>query len=175
MNSSDRQIDLLIEIAKLLKKFGSSAFEELASSLLSPEGVQALQRVLEQTAAISRMTKVPTVPNARGRHANRGPSEISSDPEKQKLLSLFREQYVNKELLPTLEDVREFIREWKVHDNSLESRQKALRVVLKLLNDLPVDELRSKLGGIGNTIHPRDGLEGWSKIILDRTPKTPRP
>ena len=51
-----RELDLLHDVARLLRKHGPGAFEELAQSLRDPQALQNVLAVLEASARIARST-----------------------------------------------------------------------------------------------------------------------
>ena len=63
--SDKPDLELLIEVAKLLRKYGPDAFEKLAENLSSPEFSERLTSILSTTARTARSVKKDAQPSER--------------------------------------------------------------------------------------------------------------
>lgn len=162
-----RELDLLVDLAKLLKKYGPEPFEILARSISSPEMAQRLVALLIGTASIARATpqrkRGAAIPVRDSLSALKG-----SDPEKYKLLTDFHQGLLAKTLLPTLRELRDFARDCELPEIRGSSRQKSISPLIKSLISLPTEELKEKFQALRR--HDKDdrSLRGWSNLILDK-------
>jgi len=169
--TTQRELDLLVDIAKLLKKYGPEPFELLAASISSPEMTQHLSVVLTQVAKIarsipktkreSRLKEKPSVPRALTALKN-------VNLEKYQLLMNFYTGLNAKSVLPTLRDLQEFAIDCGLPEVRAKSRQKAISPFIGSLIKLPNEQLIEKIQLLKKYDMGDRSLEGWSNIILNR-------
>lgn len=165
------ELDLLIDLAKLLKKYGPEPFESLAESISSPEMAQHLSRILIQVTKTAR-----TIPKTkREKGLKQEPSIPKSlitlegvEPEKYQLLMSFYTNLTAKTLLPSLRDIKEFAMECGLPEVRAKSRQKAISPLISSLVKFPNEQLIGKIQSVKKYDMSDRSLEGWTNIILNR-------
>jgi len=176
--SSKPELELLIEIAKLFKKYGPETFESLAANFSSPEFSERLVTILSTTAKIARTAQPKGTEQA---ERKRPPRDFRSslvalenaEPEKSALLVRFYDDLMAKTVLPTLRDIQAFVSDAGLPSVKATARDKAITPFLKTLVPMPLDELRTRLSDIRSvSIRDDRSLEGWSNIILDKERRT---
>lgn len=175
--SDKPELELLIEVAKLLKKYGPDAFEKLAENLSSPEFSEKLTAVLSTTARIARSVKKDVL-LSEGKQTPRDfrsslVALAKTEPEKSDLLLKFYDGLTAKTLLPTLRDIRSFVSDMGLPSLKATARDKAIVPFVKSFLPLNIEEIRAKLARINPVSSSSDrSLEGWSNIILDKERRT---
>lgn len=168
------ELELLVEIAKLLRKYGPQAFEDLSSALSSPEFSRCLASVLSGTARQARSLRPEGYDASDRKQRSRDfRSSLVSleeiDPEKSELLVKFYDDLMAQTVLPSLRDIRAFASDAGLPPAKATARNKAMVPLLKTLLHLSTDELRSKLSAVKRVSTTDDrSLEGWSSIILNK-------
>lgn len=166
-------IKLLSEIIKLWGKYGKGAFTDL-SKLLSqdnfPEEVAHLLDSYMNTVSKQKKTKRKTSPRRNFDTKIKILSNIGimsiSQPEKAELLSLLNEKLMDKELLPTLKDIRVYLEYEQLPMTKARSRDKAVESLFKLFMNMTINELRGHLSNLPKTSdNYQRSLSRWSDII----------
>jgi len=170
--STQQEFELLVDIAKLLKKHGSEAFEKLAQTLSSPDSSQQLAAILSATAKAGR-----GIGGAR-------PSERAirpllaglarTEPERSALLLKLYDDLKAKRVLPTLRDCQAFAADNGLPLIEAATRNKAVDSLVEAAVSLPKDRVEALVTALqADTPHDDRGLEGWARIILnnDHRPK----
>lgn len=168
---TQRELDLLADLAKLLKKYGTEPFESLAASISSPEMTQHLSVVLTQVAKIAR-TIPKTKRKTRSKERPSVPRSLTAlknaEPEKYQLLMNFYNDLIAKSILPTLRDLQEFAIDCGLPEVRAKSKQKAISPLIGSLIKLPNEQLIAKIQSLKKCDMGDRSLEGWSNIILNR-------
>ncbi|HVC95994.1 MAG TPA: hypothetical protein VND64_20060 [Pirellulales bacterium] len=163
------QHDLLIEIAKLLRKFGHQAFHTLADELSSPTFTATMPAVLRAVAGTANAT------TAASNKASAKPRDYRStlcalgetDAKKSAALVRIYDDLTAGALLPSLRDVRRFAEQNGLPKVKASSRAKAITPLVKSLSAWPLNRIRTILNNNGTT--PPEGdrsYAGWCDIIL---------
>jgi|ERR1017187_3114866 hypothetical protein len=158
--------ELIIDLAKLLKKHGTHSFEELATYLRTPENIDNLILILENTSKANKAVFNKAIRKVRPQ--NQVPKNLNGlrniNPEKFDFLNQFYQKLISKQILPTLREIN-FFRE----DNGFSvSKVKSHKVAIKsLVNDLANFPME-KLMNLVTPISENKGLQGWSDIILNK-------
>lgn len=168
---TQRELDLLVDIVKLLKKYGPETFDSLAELISSPGMTQQLPHILTQVEKIARTT--PKTKRKTGK--KRGPSIPRSltnlesiDPEKYQLLMKFYTDLITKRVLSSLRDIKEFAIECELSEIRAKSREKTISPLISSLIKLPNEQLKVKIQLLKKYDTGDRSLEGWSNIILNR-------
>ncbi len=178
---SDRsEFDLLVDLARLLKKYGPETFDRLAQELASPDAARRLAKVLTLTAHAA-----PDLP-AREKGANAraaSPRDFrlrlleltKAEQEKADLLLPLYEGLLARTLLPNLRDIREFAAGKRLPPVTGASRPRAVIDFLESLASLPLDQLKSLVANLQPGPETGDrSLDAWTRIILEKERRTPR-
>jgi len=165
------ELDLLIDLAKLLKKYGADSFKDLAKLLSSQTITQELPQILTKIAQIA-----GTIPEKKQKKGKESSSYAipkvlisieDSNPEKYKLLKEFYDELIAKAVLPTLKDIKEFLQESGFPDIHADSRQKAIIPLVSFLVKSSNKEIMDKIQSISKYKSGNRSLEGWGNIILN--------
>ena len=165
------ELELLADIAVLLKKYGPETFDKLAGLISSPEFTERLTIILGSVARTSRITTPKRGSVARGAKATPLRDVLQSlrksDPQKYQMISSFHTDLIAGEILPTMRDIRSFAAEIGVRDLGASSRDKALGSLVRVLASLEIQELVAKLAKVSTVQQGDRDLEGWTSIILN--------
>jgi hypothetical protein len=177
----DREADLFLEIAKLLKKYGPETFAELAKTLSRPDFLETLVGVLDGTRRIVHPT--PTKHYTQGSKAKLSPESNlraflkelqEKEPEKVDLLMKFYNSLLAKHVLPTLRDVQSFLSDQGIQQSKAKDRSKAIPNLIRTMSKLECDRIKQIIASTPVTRVTNDrSLEGWSGLILDRERRMP--
>lgn len=168
---TQRELDLLVDLAKLLKKYGPEPFRSLAVSISSPEMTQHLSVILTQAAKIGRSipkTKKETRPKEEPSVPRSLAALENVEQEKYQLLMSFRTDLIAKKFLPSLRDVKEFAVEYGLPEVRAKSRQRAISPLIGSLVKLPNEQLVARIQSLKRYDMGDRSLEGWSNLILDK-------
>lgn len=168
---AQRELDLLVDLAKLLKKYGPEPFESLAESISSPGIAQHLSGILTQVAKTGR-----TIPKTRREKGLKQEPSIpkslitleSVEPERYQLLMNFYTNLTAKAVLPSLRDIKEFATDSGLPEVRAKSRQKAISPLISSLVKFPNEELIAKIQSAKRYDTSDRSLEGWTNIILNK-------
>lgn len=168
--TDQRELDLLIDLVKLLKKYGPVSFEELAKYLSSQTITQELPQILTKVAQMAR-TIAEKKQKKEKEQATAIPQTLisieHSEPEKYQLLKVFYDELIAKAVLPTLKDIKEFLRESGFPETRADSRQKAINPLVSSLVKSSNKEILNKIQSISKYKSGYRSLEGWGNIILN--------
>ena len=167
-----KEYELLADIAKLLNKYGASNFESLASLMSSPQITQSLIEIL-RVAANVHSAEFASNSRTEGKKITRSIlDELTSikdvDNRKYSLLTELYQALKEKRTLATLRELKSFVEDRGLPAIQANAWQKAINPFVRSLIDMPTGELEEKLKGIQYYSGRDNGLEGWSKIILER-------
>lgn len=162
------ELDLLVDLAKLIRKHGPESFEILANSIGSTDFARELADLLSASARISRATPY------RGKVTKKTITSTEktlallqeTDPKKYELVTDFYHALQSKSVLPTIRDVKAFALDCGLTEIRENSRQKSIVPLMKRLILLPTEELRDRLKMLQWSQKGDRSLEGWTNIIL---------
>jgi DNA-binding transcriptional regulator YbjK len=168
------EIDLWIDLLKLLKKYGPSVFESLSNDLSAQETSEKLSQILSNVSKNRKMvSKVET--RKTNKNTITTPKNLKAlenvDPEKFELLIKFYELLTTKTILPTLREIKGVAEELNLPEIHADSRQKAVNSLINAIAILPYDKIETKIETMKARHSGDHTLEGWTKIILDRKVK----
>jgi hypothetical protein len=167
-------MELLADIAKLLKKHGADSFDGLARRLADPNFAARLATVLSTTARVSRAEAAAGTRAPRSKQPRRDFRSTLEDleriePDKAALLLELHDGLRAKRYLPTIRQIRDFAADIGVQPPSATTRDKAIVPLVKALIPLSVETLRNKLAPVTMASSDEDrSLLGWSNLILSR-------
>jgi len=165
--TTQKELDLLVDLTKLLKKHGPDTFKSLATTISSPEMTQQLSSILVQVAKTSRKTEQkrrPSIPRSLT-------ALESTEPEKYQLLINFYNDLVAKKNLTSLRDIQDFATNNGLAEIRTKSRQKAISPLFSSLIKLPNKQLIVIIQSLKSYDIDDRSLEGWSNIILKKNQK----
>lgn len=172
--SGEREYELLIDIAKLLRKHGPDAFDDLANKISTPEFSAQLATVLTAAASSGRSLKSEGKRGSHGKGTRRDLTAqlaalAETEPDKAAMLREFYDGLMAKYLLPTLREVRAFASDNGLPVPTATARPQVAASLLLSLVPLPLTEVQAKL----NTLPPKAdaddrSLQRWNDLILDK-------
>jgi hypothetical protein len=159
------ELDLLVDLAKLIRKHGPEAFENLTETVSSGEFARQLELILQTGTRAAR--KIPS---------QRRPDSVrevlgrlkGKDPEKHGLLLQFYDALKEKRVLATLQSVRTFAQAQGLAglENVLR-REKAVAELVTRLASLPLEQAKEMVATAPeHQIDSERGLAGWADIIM---------
>ena len=175
MDNDSKELDLLYDLAKLIKKYGTETFEGLAKQMSKPDFIQQFVEILSTTAKASR-----TAPKSKRKSASQG-SRVDfrsslinlgkSEEEKSALLVQLYDGLMSRSLLPTLREMRDFVLDHGLPSIKSPARDKAIVPFVKTFLSMPLEDVKMYLKDIRPTSSYNDdrSLEGWSNIIFRRS------
>jgi hypothetical protein len=168
------EFDLLVDMSKLLRKYGPDVFDQLAKQLSAPEFVDRLTKLLTKTARIasaapatrlSSRPKLPSQKEVRSSLVALG----DTDRERGALLVRLYDDLMAKNVLPTSQDLRRFAARAGLGTLEIRSRPQAVAVLIQDLRGRPLEELTALLSDLKSATGQDDrSLENWTRIILDK-------
>jgi hypothetical protein len=163
-----RELDLLVDIARLVKKYGPDAFEALAKSVASPEFSDRLSSILTSMSNAYRAQRQNGGHRKQTKDSRSFLVELSkSDPDRGRPLLEFYDRLAAKSVLPALKELKDFASDVGLTHVTAANRNRAIAELVTEMSRLPAQELQEKLAAL-KCVPVRDdrSLEGWSKIIL---------
>lgn len=162
--TTQKELDLLVDLAKLLKRHGPETFESLATTISSPEMTQELSSILTQVARTGRKTgqkREITIPKSLT-------ALESVEPEKYQLLINFYNDLTAKKVLLSLRDIQDFAANYGLAEIRAKSRHKAISPLFGSLIKLQNKQLIAIIQSVKRYSAGDRSLEGWSNIILKK-------
>ncbi len=171
--SEGAQLDLLVDLARLLKKHGPDAFEKLASDLSSPQFSEQLVHLLTAGANAARtalQTKAVFPSESESRNLRASLVGLGdSVPEESAILVRLYDDLMAQHALPTLKEIREFARTRGLLLYKARTRTQAVESLVEAIRDRPIEEMREIAAAIQPSGREDDrSLENWTRIILDK-------
>jgi len=154
---TDRSLDLLADLARLLKRYGAADFARLSAMLSDPALVGSLRSVLEGTVKIS-----PVRPEK-----ERAVEDYPLDPN----LQVLRRKLTDASAFPHLRDLVDEAQRLgvRVPPSGFKSRQAAVTSIVKHFEHRPQGELALAVEKV-RVGDSRGSLQEWSAIITNRRP-----
>ena len=169
MTQQQQEIKLLVDLTKLLKKYGLETFFSLSKMLSSQELSDELSKILFETGRKSQV-KSRKKRKASQQQKISTPRVLrkfeTTEEETYKLLERFFIDLNAESVLPTLNDIREFSIECGLPEVTAKSRKKAINPLLNALGNFSKEEIRDKIQLARRMGNGDRSLESWSKIIL---------
>jgi hypothetical protein len=171
---SSKKYDLLLEIVKLVKKYGYETFEDLSKELSSELFKEKIPIMLKE---ISLLTKEPAIKKSRTKKEGSASGSFRSQLEKYQvenpqmayILSNLYDDLLEKKYLPTLASVKNFALDNGLKPLKAKSRRNGIIPLLKQLMELDQNYIKKVLKSIGDYSEKDDrSLAGWSDIILKK-------
>jgi hypothetical protein len=178
MIDDTKPLELLGEIAKLLKKYSKETFYELATILRDPNFSNQIADSLEYIAN-KHIKKTRTQKHLSAEEERLKFREMlivlgKSEPEKSKILLFMFDSLHDKTILPSFRELINFISDLGLPIPKSKSRSKVIISFIKHYINLPLKEIQllNFPSDQRQTVEDSDrSLEGWGKVILDRKSK----
>lgn len=157
--------ELVVDLARLLRKYGPDEFIRVAQLVRSAEFADALAQLLTTFAFVGRAES--------GRRPERGAKTVENvienlrqrDPERHALLTdIWRR--LQEDPTVTLRDLDSLYRLAAVEPSRSRSRQRAAVGLLRALAEKPTDDVRRIAEALPRRDSRPGGLMGWADIIL---------
>ena len=167
-------LELLNEMIKLWKKYGEDSFKDLSDLLANGSLQNDISSLLwNYMDAVSpektRKKRNNSQKNTDAKILNKIELMKNTEPEKADLILLVREQLQNKNMLPTLQDIKTYFRDEKLPMNVIHSRNEGIAALITLFLSMSMSELTGHLSSLPKTA---DGYQRsssrWSDIIIKK-------
>jgi hypothetical protein len=171
--SQEGKFELLIDIARLIKKYGPDTFEELANYLRKKETFNSLIELLKTSSKAAKVVSSPTliIQAEKKKVGIKGflSRMEKTEPIKAHILSAFHDELLAKAVLPNLREIKDFASDSGLRLITAGSRDKAIFPLLKDLGTRQIDEIKTIINNANRMAQRSDRtLEAWTGIILDR-------
>lgn len=178
--TDDKKYDLLIDIAKLIKKYGADTLLSLYDEVSSLQFDKKLAAILLKAGQVSKQLELHEKPK---QEISLGPQRSfrsqlvhlnETQPRKAGFLITFYDNLTAKRSLPTLRDINDFIADNGLQPLKAKSRKNAITQLVKQLLNSKEEDIEKIAGNIPVAGESDDrSLAGWSDIILKKKPKGP--
>jgi hypothetical protein len=154
---SDRALELLGDLARLLRKYGPDEFEHLASLLVDPKFAGTLESVLRSVAKAT--------PKSKEKDAS--VHQVQLDREQDPLVARILERLMDKRAYPHVQDLEDEGRRLGVHipESGFKARKDAIDSILGLIRGQSAEEVAQTLERL-KMPEQRGSLQEWSCIIM---------
>ena len=176
--SIDKEFDLLIDIATLLKKYDIATFQKLASIISEPNFINYLSTILAKSAESADIISPLSRRKKATGHVDFRTTLIQMekrDAEKSAILINLFDGLKTKLYLPSLRDIKSFAADNGLRPIKATSREQAIIPFTKMFLNLPskkIKELAFKIHLV--EVSKESSLESWSDIIF-RTDEEQKP
>jgi len=175
--NNDKKYDLLADIAKLIRKYGSDTFfnlyEEVSSSLFKERLAEILLKTGKASEVIGFNKPKKGIDLASQRSFRSQLFNLKeSQPKKAELLIKLYDDLTAKRSLPTLRDIKNFIADNGLQPLNAKSRKNAIVPLLRQFLNLEEPDIEKITSNIPIATENDDrSLAGWSDIILNKKSK----
>ena len=170
--SGATHLELMTDLARLLKKYGPEPFEQLAQEFKRADFIENLLSILGASADAGRRLSAGAAKKRQPAKAGNGVAALlqrltKDDPEKAELLRRFYRDLSAKAVLPTVRNIRHFAEDNGLGPIKATARERAILPLFKDMATVSCDEVSrmvenaTRAGGQGDR-----ALEGWTRIIL---------
>ena len=177
--TSRPNIELLVDILNLYRKYGARAFSSLAHQIRSGALMEKLVEVIEVTEGVGRgNTQDPLRPSAKKKsiRSKRTPKEALIDDildmalsrdECDRHVANFLREAMRKNILATENTLREFVVHIGLRDDDVKrDRSSTLRRIARALRERPRDQMQRDLEFGSKITSDSSTLDQWSEIIV---------
>jgi hypothetical protein len=164
----EKEAELLSDVARLVRKYGSATVKSLAESLSSREFTEQVAAILNAAASLNvskPQGKMPSLSLELSRLRD-------SDPKKYAVIRQFKEDLEIGDLLPTLKELKRFATENNLREPTSHSRAEAIPSLIRQLVGLPnaqleraISHLERVIGHLERGSKTGSSLSQWSDII----------
>jgi hypothetical protein len=175
--NQEKELQLLIDIAKLLERYGPESYEALAILLSNEKLTQTiivtiLQNILLKAESVSHnnVEQKPQVSKNSKTFRSSLVAIQEKNGERGTLLIYLFDGLQNNRFLPTLRAMKTFAEDNGLVSITAKSRKSAINQFVKSFFTMPINEIKSILKLLEEkTSIENSSLEAWSSIILDKT------
>lgn len=166
--SQAQNAELLVDIARLLKKHGPEAFADLAHQMKEGQLQETLVSVLDSSAKSGRRFGVKAASKRAAKKRPGNPPFLvkleQDDPQKAAIINEIHRRLVEKTILPLLRDIRLFAESNGLRPVTAKSRHQAVSSLLRGMASEPIERIE-KLNSLIKENENRS-LGGWTEVIL---------
>jgi hypothetical protein len=163
------QLDLLLDLVKLLKKYGPETFKTLATALRDPDQLAHLSETLNILSNESGRLKLGPRDRPESKSSLRSQIEFLAEksPEKAALLRKLLDQLMAPEGI-SIADLRAYARQTGLPQLKSGDRSRLVQAFVASLMTLDLPQIQDHIERLAMTPRTNDrDLAGWSRIILD--------
>jgi len=168
-----KDLDLLADLAKLLKKYGPESFESLRRLLTSGELPEEIGSILASSKHLAEEKPRPLEirhPRPSRRSESLSLRQLSflkiSDPAKYDILERFYNQATLRRILPTRRDALDIAAELGLDVPKKATRTAVINKITLRLAYFPTEKLQSRIKEIIGRGKRTQTLEDWADLIL---------
>jgi len=164
---SERDLALLSDLVRLLRKHGPEAFKSLAASLADPEWSGHTATILNVVAEATPQPRISNRPASNRSTFERVNVQLQRlDAERLALLTPIAEKLAAGELLPRMKDIAEFASIAGFPPLRAKSRSDAIVALARNMAAMPAEQLERLVQELAASAgEDQRSLEGWNRII----------
>lgn len=173
MIKDEKEINLLLDLIKIYKKYGSDAFSRLISALNDKDFLDTFTKVLENTSLMAKEKGIKPKETKKKKLNIKDELLLLSQTDKQRseILLFIYDKLIAKAMFTTNKHLVNFASEMGLNLVA-KSRSQNIVSLMKTLMQLPLEKLNElKIKFEVNRNNGDRSLEGWSNIILNKSSK----
>jgi hypothetical protein len=167
--------ELLVDLAKLFRKYGPEPFESLSLLISSPESSARFASLLRQSADIARRAGVNAATRKSGEVDRFLTTLLEGDPERWGHLHRLANDLASRVLPVSNSELAEAVRELGGMSPDRARRQDLILSLVQLLAKLPIEDIQSRLHRFAKRSEkspdPDRSLSAWADLIMRDAPK----
>lgn len=167
----ETDIDLLVELDRIMAKYGNDSFSRIAAMIRDPKRTEELAVALEFVAARGTRRRATTRSSKSDRVGMQVLNKLRmSDPDKHAVLAEIRRELVSGTILHSMAEFRQFALANNLSLGKASSRTAAIAPLLRSLSELSTPEIASLRDSLVLADVNDRSLESWRNVIV--RPKT---
>ncbi|MBW3020256.1 hypothetical protein KY334_03090 [Candidatus Woesearchaeota archaeon] len=165
---NQKELDLLLEIHKLLNKYGEETFNNLVKNLKDEFFVSSIDILAKSASNIKTPTKKTKARIDYNKYLSNVLSELEkNDIEKFKLLNEFVKELDSKNCFSTLKEFSIYLNETGVYHKKIQTWAHGKFILISYFSTQKIFEIKRTINRINKPQHREDrSLDAWSNIIL---------
>lgn len=170
---TETETKLLIELSKLINKYGEKTFYTLAKNLKDPKFLSSIETLSEVASTLKKTRKKSGGKTDYNKKIKEKiESFSSSNTEKYRLLKEISLGIDSKNYFKTLKDFANFMNDQGVLDKKIRSRPQGKYLFFSHIINRDQSQIKEILSQVQSTKDLNDrSLDAWSEVILSKTKK----
>lgn len=168
-----RELDLLFEISKLLKKYGEETFNNLVNNLKDKSFVSSIEVLAKSAPKIKTPTRKTKARTDYSKNLSNVFSELEkNDIEKFELLSEFAKKIDAKNCFSTLKEFSVYLNKTGIYHKKVQTWMHGKFILMSYFSKQTLSEVKHGINRINELQHEEDrSLDAWSNVILKDSKK----
>lgn len=169
----ENEAKLLLELSKLINKFGMKSFSNLVSRLKDPSFISSIEAIDEVAQKLKKPKSKKTIKIDYNKKSKNIIDSISkSAPEKYELLKEISSRIDSKQFFRSLKEITAFVDNQDIYKKQVRSRHQGKYIIISHFINLNLSEIEQFLRKLEIMQHPDDrSLDAWSQVILTKPEK----